>query len=298
MNRRSFLHSIVYGSSVGILVPRVFGSDLRSGRAIDGLEERVRSLVDWIRRGFVGGKINLLSNLPSGQTHGGTQRDDLKNLYWLQNCNLFGMYALRAHDPELAEAIRVSYEHWYKTIFPDALEKSEHYLAMGQLPEHTPPDGRYFRAVVKRVEFDGFTIGTETYDPKITGKIVDEDPRSLLKFGAMGSFLRGNKGEALKYFGKALALWDGQGFKNTRMGKHGAYYTRHISYALIAERCLKTRIPGEIRIQMERKLWFCQDTDGGIWTNYMPDGSFPHFAKKTNESGPLTLLAYTIVDGL
>ena len=77
------------------------------------------------------------------------------------------------------------------------------------------------------------------------------------------------------------------------MDRHGSYYTRHISYALIAERILKTRIPRPVRDAMQQRLWACQDSDGGIWTNYLPDGSFPPFSKKTNESGPLALLAYS-----
>ena len=39
-----------------------------------------------------------------------------------------------------------------------------------------------------------------------------------------------------------------------------------------------------------------QDKDGGLWTNYNRDGSFPALAKKTTEIGPLTLLAYS--DGI
>ncbi len=254
--------------------------------------QHVENLVNWIRRGFAGDGINLLSNLPSGKTHGGTDRQDLKNLYWLQNCNLFGMHALRPYDSGLSESIRKSYYHWYAELFPGLLEKTGHYLAVGQLPGQRPPEGRYFRALVERRELDGYTIGTETYDPKVTGSITGKDPRTLLKSGAIASFLRGDRQKAESYFSKAMALWDGRGFINTRMDRHGAYYTRHISYALIAERILQTRIPDSIRRPMEQKLWDCQDSDGGIWTNYMPDGSFPHFAKKTNESGPLALLAY------
>lgn len=291
MNRRRFLISLTCcgtASAAGSAMP---GKDHPHSVA-DELDKRIHSLVNWIRRGFAAGNINLLSNLPSGKTFGGTIRDDLKNLYWLQNCNLFGMHALAPYDADLAGKIRISYNHWYQSSFPDDLEKTEHYLPVGQLPAHQPPEGRYYRAIIKRRECDGFTVGTETYDPGVTGKITDDEPRGLLKFGAMGSWLRGDRKRALEYFNQALALWDGKGFRNTRLEKHGAYYTRHISYALIAERMLQTRIPETIRIPMERKLWQCQDLDGGIWTNYMPDGSFPGFAKKTNESGPLALLAY------
>lgn len=290
MNRRKFLKSgpVAVSSLLAAPVPGFCGGlSLR-----EPLDQRIGDLVNWIKRGFAGGEINLLSNLPSGKTYGGTDRADLKNLYWLQNCNLFGMYALMPYDPVLAGKIRASYSDWYARLYPELPEKTEHYLAVGELPQHTPPEGRYFRAIVKRAELNGFTVGTETYDPEVTGQIMDADPRTLFKSGAIASSLRGNQKQAMDYFEKALSLWDGRGFRNSRMDKHAAYYTRHISYALIAERILRTRIPDSIRIPMEKRLWACQDTDGGIWTNYLADGSYPHFSKKTNESGPLALLAY------
>ena len=51
-------------------------------------------------------------------------------------------------------------------------------------------------------------------------------------------------------------------------------------------------MPGQIHEQVESRVWALQDADGGIWTDYKADGTIPEFAKKTNEIGPLTLLAY------
>ena len=47
-----------------------------------------------------------------------------------------------------------------------------------------------------------------------------------------------------------------------------------------------------VQAEIEERLWASQNADGGIWTNYSAAGTFPAFAKKTNEIGPLTLLAY------
>ena len=80
-------------------------------------------------------------------------------------------------------------------------------------------------------------------------------------------------------------------FTHTRMHKHGAYYTRYLAYALIAERTLGSRIPISIRSAIWERLWSVQDVDGGLWTNYNGDGTIPPFAKKTTEIGPLALLA-------
>lgn len=70
------------------------------------------------------------------------------------------------------------------------------------------------------------------------------------------------------------------------------YYTRHLAYALIAESALEVAIPATKRSEIENQLWTLQDKDGGIWTDYNRDGSLPDRAKKTNEIGPLVLLAY------
>ncbi|MEX0321395.1 MAG: hypothetical protein AB3N63_04510 [Puniceicoccaceae bacterium] len=295
MHRKSFIKALAAGTTFAGLLSDTSSASNRDTQEItpEKLRRRIRALVRWVEQGFTGGKVNLLSNLPSGLTYGGTDREDLKNLYWLQNCNLFATHALRVYSPNLAREIKESYDHWYRTEFPDVNERTEHYLAVGQLPGHTPPEGSYFRAVIKRKEFDGFTIGTETYDPDNLGRITDKDPRSLLKFGALGCQLRGKPREAKEYFEKALALWDGTGFTNTRMDRHGGYYNPPISLSFIAAHALGAPLPVELRQQMEKRLWACQDVDGGIWTNYLPDGSIPHFGKKSMEIGPLTLLAYS-----
>jgi len=154
------------------------------------------------------------------------------------------------------------------------------------------PEGRYFSVILRKKEYDGYVVGTETYDPKKLGTIRDNEPRGLLKFGALGAHVRGDAKKAAEYFKKALALWNGVGFLHTRMDRHKSYYARYLAYSLLAERMLKVKIPPKIRKQIEDRLWSSQDKDGGIWTNYNKDGSKPGFAKKTNESGPLTLLAY------
>lgn len=269
-----------------------FASLGRVARGDSQHSEGLRRVADWIGRGFVGQPIELVSNLPSGRTFGGRERDDLRRLFWLQNCNLFAKVALRPYNPTLAERIGESYSRWYKTAFPGAEERTENYLTIGQAPRTWAPDGKYFRTVVKRHPHGEYTVGTETIDPAWLGTIKDNDPRGLLKFGALGSRVRGDHGKASAYFEKALALWDGSGFRHTRMDKHGAYYTRYLAYALIVERALGKRIPEPARSEIESRLWTMQDKDGGIWTNYNRDGTVPPFAKKTSEIGPLALLAY------
>ena len=285
MNRRRFLKqaaTTAAGACAGFLI---------APSCAYAADDRVKRLVHWLRKSFVGGEIGLVPNLPSGKVRGGRVRDDLKNLYWLQNCNLFAMHALRGHDDELAAKIEQSYRRWYATAFPDIEERTENHLTVGGLPAVQAPDGHFFRTIVKRHEGDGFTIGTETFDPKRLGRIKDNDPRGLLKFGVLGSHLRGDKQRARDYFTKAISLWDGRGFTHTRMQKHGAYYTRYLAYALIAERMLGASIPPRIRAAIRSRLWSVQDIDGGLWTNYNADGTIPPFAKKTTEIGPLALLS-------
>ena len=88
----------------------------------------------------------------------------------------------------------------------------------------------------------------------------------------------------------ALQSVNGVGFREQRQA--GAYHTRCLAYALIAERALGIKIPADVRAKIETRLWACQDTDGGLWTDYLHDGTIPGHAKKTNEIAPLTLLAY------
>jgi len=126
--RRKFLrHSCSLAAVVSSL-------NIYTGNSFSAPKDNLKRVADWVSRSFVGGKINLLPNLPSGKVHSGAVRDDLKNLYWLQNCNLFGMHALRPYNKTLADKIGESYRKWYKTEFADCLEKTEHYLAIGQQP--------------------------------------------------------------------------------------------------------------------------------------------------------------------
>ncbi|OPZ16679.1 MAG: hypothetical protein BWZ10_01368 [candidate division BRC1 bacterium ADurb.BinA364] len=285
MNRRRFLR--IAGAA-----PMAFAAPFSIAVPPADRSENLKRLLEWIRRAFAAAPIELLSNLPSGRTYGGTDRPDLQRLYWLQNCNLYAQHALKAFDAELAERIRSSYWRWHKEHFAHCEERTENYLPVGQLPAHPAPPGKYWRVVVERKEFDGFTIGTETQKPGLFGDIREDDPRGLLKFGVLGAALRGEKDEAQRRLKQALALWNGSGFAHTRMDRHRSYYARYLAYALIAERAAGLAIPPDIRAAIEGRLWALQDADGGLWTNYDADGAFPDMAKKTTEIAPLTLLAY------
>jgi hypothetical protein len=255
------------------------------------VETRLRNLADWIARSFRSEPIGLVPNMPSGRTRNGRQRDDLKNLYWLQNCNLYAMFALRPYRPELARRIEESYRRWYAKAFPDVVERTAHYLTVGKLPAIDVREGRYLRAVVRVKEYGGFRVGTETNEPDRLGEIRPDNPKTLLKDGVLHAVLKGKRKLALDYFDQAMSLFDGSGFAEKRT-EAGRYHTRNLAYALIAERALRIRMPERIRGVVEERLWSGQDTDGGIWTDYCADGTIPPFAKKTNEIAPLTLLAY------
>jgi len=288
VNRRTFIKTACASALAACATAENSGAKKPAAK----FQDNVKKLVEWLATNRERGEIGLIPDLPSGRTHGGAVRDDLKNLYWLQNCNLYAMHALRPFDPQTAKRIEASYWKWQQTAFPDCEERTENYLPVGQLPKIVSPEGKYYRVVVKKKECEGFCIGTETFDPDSLGDIKDNDPRGLLKFGALGARLRGEKKKAFEYFQKALALWDGCGFQHTRMEKHHSYYARYLAYALIVERALHAKIPAETRGSIEARLWALQDADGGIWTNYYADGSLPDLAKKTSEIGPLTLLAY------
>ncbi len=254
--------------------------------------DAVKRLTDWVVNAVVGDGIELVANLPAGATRGGRSREDLARLCWLQNCNLFAFHALRDFHPATARRIEESYRRWYAKSFPNIEERTENYLTVGQLPARNPPPGKYYRTVVQQVKQGEYTIGTETIRPDWMGSIVDDDPRSLLKFGALGCQLRNEKVQAQRYLQKALALWDGAGFRTPRRERHDAYYTRYLAYALIVEKALQVRLPQDVREGIQARLWSVQDRDGGLWTNYHRDGTIPPFGKKTTEIGPLTLLAY------
>jgi hypothetical protein len=286
MTRRGFMKR----SGASLLATSAASFSVAS-RPRDYSDNRKR-LAEWTARAFTGDPVNLVSNLPSGRIYGGREREDLRRLFWLQNCNLFAMYALRPYDPAVAKRIETSYGHWYETEFSHCEERTEHYLPLGRLPNAPAPEGKFHQTIIERKEFDGYTVGTESLEASLLRTIRDEDPRGLLKFGVLSAQLRGEKRMAEEYFRKALALWDGNGFLHTRMDRHGSYYTRYLAYALIADRALGGGLSSDLREMIEQRLWSLQDEDGGLWTNYNADGSIPDLAKKTTEIGPLALLAY------
>ena len=291
IRRRDFITHI--GRGAVVLGAAGCGGGAVAGRPGTKYAGNLKRLAEWVAGSFVGGRIGLVPNLPTGKTRGGRDRKDLRNLYWLQNCNLYAMVALRPYDKALAGKIEASYRRWYRTEFADVKEKTEHYLTIGELPGVEVPEGRYLRNVVKLKQFDGFRVGTETYEPGRLGRILSDDPRTLLKYGVLRAKLEGNAEQASRYFDRAMKLWDGCGFPMPeRSGRHSSYRTRNLAYALIAARALGRAIPSAARETIEKRLWACQDADGGIWTNYEKDGTIPHLAKKTTEIGPLVLLAY------
>jgi hypothetical protein len=287
MNRRHFLGALAAASG-SLLAPRCFASAAGERSYADNLKR----LTDWIVGAMVADGIDLVANMPSGTTHGGRDRADLARLCWLQNCNLYAFHALRKFEPATACKLEKSYRHWYRELFANLDEQTENYLPVGKLPKDAPPAGKYFRVVVKEAKHKGYTIGTETHRRDWVAPIPPDDPRALMKFGVLGAVLRDDLKDAKACFKKALALWDGTGFRTPRREHYNGYYTRNLAYALLCERALRTRLPADLRDAIQKRLWSLQDEDGGLWTNYSRDGSLPRLAKKTTEIGPLTLLAY------
>lgn len=288
MFRRTFLGAMA--GAIGAGWGTRAGAAPKPGRVAS---EGLKRLTEWVVGAMAGDGIDLLINLPAGTTQGGRARPDLARLCWLQNCNLYGFHALRQFEPATAKRIETAYWRSYRELFPGVEERTENYLPVGGLPAHPPPAGKYYRVVLKEAVLRGFTIGTETYRPDFLGAIMDDDPRSQLKFGALGAHLRGDAKLAREHFRRALALWDGAGFRTPRREKATSYYTRYLAYALLVARALREPLPVAMREAIEARLWALQDRDGGLWTNYLRDGTIPPVAKKTTEIGPLTLLAYS-----
>jgi len=293
MSRRRFLRASAAGCAAAWSVSHPLLASSVSGRPY---ADNLKRLTEWVIGALAGDGIELLRNLPSGLTRGGRERPDLRRLCWLQNCNLFGFHALREFELGIAKTLEESYWRWYRKAFLDVEERTENYLPLGKPPAQSPPAGKFYRTVIKESKQGDYTLGTETYRPDWLGTIEDDDPRSLLKFGALGSHLRNDPQQAQVYFKKALALWGGAGFRTPRREQASSFYTRYLAYALIVERALHEHIPTGIRDAIQQRLWSVQDKDGGLWTNYNRDGSIPALAKKTTEIGPLTLLAYS--DGI
>jgi hypothetical protein len=272
IGRRDFITHI--GRGAVVLGAAGCGRGSLAGKPATKYAANLKRLAEWVAGSFVGGRIGLVPNLPTGKTRGGRERKDLRNLYWLQNCNLYAMVALRPYDRALARKIESSYRRWYGAEFADVREKTEHYLTLGRLPDARVPKGWYLRNVVKLKQFDGFSVGTETHEPGKLGRILSDDPRTLLKYGVLRAKLEGDAERASGYFDRAMKLWDGWGFPMPeRSGRHSSYRTRNLAYALVAARALGRAIPSAVREAIEKRLWACQDADGGIWTNYEKDGT-------------------------
>jgi hypothetical protein len=291
MERRILLKAAA-AANLALLVP---GCRVSPVTARGRHEEQMRRLVEWmvrdVHRNVARHGVSLVSALPSGRTRAGKDRADLENLYWLQNNNLYAMHALRPHAPEVARDIEAAYHRFYRADFPGVIERTEHYYTVGQRVDPMPPRGRYFQLDILRREHEGYVIGTEVSALDRLGRIQDNEPRGLLKFGVLGEVLRGDREYARQYFDRAMALWDGNGFMHTRWDRHGSYYGRYLAFALIADNALGRPMPFARREQIEARLWSIQDPDGGFWTNYHADGSYPSLAKKTMEIAPLALLA-------
>ncbi|MHC4250046.1 MAG: hypothetical protein ACYS9X_13035 [Planctomycetota bacterium] len=291
ITRREFLRKA--GTSAGVVGAALCGCEPCAAKPKSRYAERLARLAKWVAASYVGGEIGLVPNMPSGRTRGGRDRPDLRNLYWLQNCNLYTMVALRPYDKALAAKIEASYRRWYETEFAGVEELTEHHLTLGRLPKTEVPPGHYLRNVVKLKEYDGYRVGTETFEPGKVGRIMPDDARTLLKYGVLRARLEGDDKLARDYFAKAMKLWDGNGFPTpARSGRDPSYRTRNLAYTLMADRALGGTLPAVTREAIEKRMWACQDADGGIWTNYGADGTIPGLAKKTTEIGPLVLLAY------
>src|SRR5262245_32020206 len=174
--------------------------------------------------------------------------------YWLFHDNYLAAHALAKTRPDLSRRIRstlvqfgVTNSGKIETVFGEARQP---------LPFRT-----YVLTNVAVVE--GKTIRTELVTTNI---LKGWDEYADLVLLASLAQARSAPADAHKNFDKAVAMWDGDGFKDRATKHNGIYATYKLALYLIAADRLKVAAPH--RDQVVARLLAMQSPDGGWKTDY------------------------------
>ena len=174
--------------------------------------------------------------------------------YWLFHDNYLAAHVLANTRPDLSHRIRSTLAQFVVT------NSGKIEIVFGEARQPLP-----FRTylLTNVAVIDGKTIRTELVTTNILSGWTEYADLLLLASLAQATSA---PAEARKNFGKAVAMWDGEGFKD-RAAKHsGIYATYKLALYVIAAHRLKVAAPH--RDQVIARLLAMQSLDGGWKTDY------------------------------
>lgn len=173
---------------------------------------------------------------------------------WLYHDNWLAARILKSSRPEMAAKIMAA----IKARGITKSGKIEMIFKEAELP--------FRRYELKDVGTDrGFTIRTEvTTEEKTVGWEAYAD---LLLIAAVAEK---DQAAGKAHFTAAMKMWDGTGFADEVVKKHGQYATYKLGLALHAARRLGVNMPELVAIR--KRLLSMQHAKGGWITDYRPDG--------------------------
>lgn len=173
---------------------------------------------------------------------------------WLYHDNYLAAKVLRSSHPETAAKILAAISARGVT----RSGKIEMIFGEAELP--------FCRYELRDVATDrGFTVRTEvTTAEQMTGW---ENYADLLLIAAVAEK---DRAASRSHFAAAMKLWDGKGFADEVVKKHGIYATYKLALALHAARHLDANPPELAAIR--QRLLSMEHKDGGWITDYTPDG--------------------------
>ena len=174
--------------------------------------------------------------------------------YWLFHDNYLAAHLLARTRPDLSRRIRSTLAQFGVT------NSGKIEIVFGEAPQPLP-----FRThlLTNVAVIEGKTIRTELVTTNLLAGWNDYADLVLLASLAKAESA---PADARKNFNKAVAMWDGEGFKDAATKHNGIYATYKLAFYLIAADRLK--IPAPHRKEVIARLLAMQTSDGGWKTDY------------------------------
>jgi len=139
-----------------------------------------------------------------------------------------------------------------------------------------------------QLQHNDYQVLTEVCNRTIMNDWMNYSDRLL--YMALSCHWQGNDTAAIYYFELAKAMWDGIGINDTATKNDGFYATYKLALLLYTSKVLGAKLPFEF--DLIKKIYTQQrETDGGIITDYYPNGEPVEYADANTETTSIVIIS-------
>jgi hypothetical protein len=214
--------------------------------------------------------------------------DVSRRAYWLTNDNVLASYVLQNWNREIADNIsetvkRLAKDHNLTTSSAGIPLDTRAEILLGYNVDFFFNETETINLTYP---YYGSILGTEIATNKLVGNFTQY--ADLVCYASLVEWRRQNYSGANHYYEMVKGKWDGNGFRDEAFNKRGYYATYKLGLFYFLNKVLD-KGSFEFEDVLIRRVWQCQDSNGGFKTDYYANGTFPDCYTNTETTSIILL---------